>query len=277
MYQYEVLAPAGELNAVIPLIEAGANAIYVGLDGLSSRPQSSDFSIQDIVNATEICHKVGVKLYVAINGCISEKNLKLVYDKLTELDELGIDAVIIADWGVLANASNYLKKTKIHASTLLGTYNSRTIKYLKSLGVTRTVLSTNLYIDEIAHIINSVPDMEYEIVADGGICFNDNRICELPHTNSAEHYTVYCREQYIFCYENTEIPAKRIAAKQISSCEIADAYLELGILSFKIEGRTVNYNYIVPRVKKLRNALENVALHDHSISSTLHYISERNR
>ena len=71
MYRYEVLAPAGELSAIVPLIDAGANAIYVGLNGFSSRPQSADFSIQDIITATKICHDNGVRLHVAINGCIS--------------------------------------------------------------------------------------------------------------------------------------------------------------------------------------------------------------
>ncbi len=277
MYRYEVLAPAGELSAIVPLIDAGANAIYVGLNGFSSRPQSADFSIQDIITATKICHDNGVRLHVAINGCISEKNINLVYERLKKLDNIGVDAVIIADWGVLKKASEYIKVAEIHASTLLGTYNSRTIEYLKDMGIKRVVLSTNLYIDEISNIINSVPDMEYEIVADGGICFNDNRICELPHTNSKENYIVYCREKYELCLGNKTVPAKRIAAKQITSCEIIDAYLELGICSYKIEGRTVNYQYIVPRVKKMRAALEIASKHDHSISSTLHYISERNR
>ncbi len=277
MYKYEVLAPAGELAAVEPLIEAGANAVYVGLEGLSSRPQSSDFTIKEIESAVKLCHKHGVKLYVAINGCISEVKVAAVYDSLKALDEIGADAIVIADWGVLAKAATVVKKAEIHASTLLGTYNAATIRYLKSLGVTRTVLSTNLYLDEIASIINSVPDMEYEIIADGGICFNDNRICELPHTNEGENYTVYCRRSYELHYGGEVSPANRIAANQISSSEVADMYLELGILSFKIEGRTVDYKYIAPKVQKLRQALEKAAANDHSVCSTLHYVAERKR
>ena len=277
MYRYEVLAPAGELNAIVPLIEAGANAIYVGLEGFSSRPQSADFTMRDIATATQICHEAGIRLHVAINGCISEKSVNRVYEALSTLDNIGVDAVIIADWGILKNADRYIKKAEIHASTLLGAYNAKTIEYLKKMGVTRVVLSTNLFIDEISRIINSVPDMEYEMVADGGICFNDNRICELPHTNSSEHYTVYCRETYSLLADGNMTAARRIAAKQISSAEIVDTYLELGVCSFKIEGRTVNYQYIVPRVKKLSQALEVASRQDHSISSTLHYISERNR
>ncbi len=277
MYNYEVLAPAGELAAIEFLINAGANAIYVGLDGFSSRPQSADFTVQDIESAAKICHQHDVRLHVAINGCISEQRVAVVYDKLKELDKIGVDAFIIADWGVLAKASLFVERAELHASTLLGAYNTRTIRYLKSIGVTRTVLSTNLYLDEIATIVNSVHDMEFEIVADGGICFNDNRICELIHKNDRADYTVYCRQSYNLHHGDEIAPANRIAAKQISSSEVVDMYLELGILSFKIEGRTVDYRYIVPRVKKLRDALEKAAVHDHSICSTLHYILERKR
>lgn len=277
MYNYEVLAPCGELAAVKPLIDAGANAIYVGLNGFSSRPQSSDFSIQDIESATKLCHQSDVRLHVAINGCISERSIVSVYENLKALDEIGVDAIIIADWGVLAKAHLYVKKAKIHASTLLGTYNTGTVNYLKSIGISRVVLSTNLYLDEIASIVNSVPDMEYEIVADGGICFNDNRICELPHKNEWANYAVYCRRNYELHCGDRITRANRIAAKQISSCEIVDMYLELGILSFKIEGRTVDYRHIIPRVRKLYEALEKAAARDHAIASTLHYISERKR
>lgn len=277
MYPYEVLAPAGELRAIAPIIEAGANAIYVGLEGLSSRPQSADFSMEDIRSAVKLCHESGVRLHVAINGCISERSIGIVYDRLKELDQMDVDAIIMADWGVLNKAAACVKRAELHASTLLGTYNVRTVAYLKQCKVKRVVLSTNLYIDEISRIINSVPDMDYEIVADGGICFNDNRICELPHTNSGENYTVFCREPYSLLMEGKTSPANSIAAKQISSSEIVDAYLELGIVSFKVEGRTVPYPYIVPRVKRLVKALEAAAQHDHRTSSTLHYISERNR
>lgn len=277
MYRYEVLAPAGELNAIVPLIEAGANAIYVGLEGFSSRPQSADFTMKDIVVATQICHEMGIRLHVAINGCISEKVLYKVYEALKKLDDIGVDAIIIADWGVLKNANKCIKNAEIHASTLLGTYNARTIDLLKKMRVTRVIFSTNLYIDEISCIINSVPDMEYEIVADGGICFNDNRICELPHANSSENYTVYCRERYNLLSDGRITAAKRIFAKQISSTEMVDTYLELGVCSFKIEGRTVNYQYIVPRVKRLSQALKVASQQNHSFSSTLHYISERSR
>ena len=85
MYRYEVLAPAGELSAVGPLIDAGSDAIYVGLKEYSSRPLSADFSVSDIAAAAKICHEAGVRLHVAVNGCISEKKITGLYDTLKEL------------------------------------------------------------------------------------------------------------------------------------------------------------------------------------------------
>lgn len=277
MYEYEVLAPAGKFESIVPLIKAGANAIYVGLEAFSSRPSWSDFSIQDIKCAVELCHQQDTRLYVAINGCVSEQSIGVVYDKLQELDGLGVDAMILSDWGVLTKANLFVQHAELHASTLLGTHNAQTIRYLKEIGVKRTVLSTNLYLDEIATIVNAVPEMEFELVADGGICFNDNRICELPHRSDGENYSVGCRQMYDLHWNGQKASAKAIAARQISICEVVDMYLELGIMSFKIEGRTVDYKYIVPRVKALQEALKTASARNYTDCSMLHYVSERKR
>lgn len=266
---YEVLAPAGTINAIEPLIEAGANAIYVGLKGFSSRPNNADFAIEEIKSAVEICHKEKVKLYVAINGGIENDNFTTVKKALHTLEEYKIDAVILSDWGMIRKASELLNTTEIHASTLLGVYNAKTVDILASMGVTRIVLSTNLFIDEIISIINNEPNIEYEIVADGGICFNDNRICELPHYIKANEYCVGCKEEYYT--NNTKVS---IGSKTISLSEIIQIFCELGIFSYKIEGRTVPYNYIIPRTKKLSDALKNVKFNKNV--STLHYFKRIN-
>lgn len=275
MYQYELLAPAGELAAIEPLIEAGADAVYAGLEGMSSRPQSADFSMEEIRLALDMCHSHGVRLHVAINGGIPEAKLETVCSFLQELNAMRVDAVIIADWGILQCAREYLPDCEIHASTLTGVYNVETIRYLKELGVCRVVMSTNLFLDEIADLVRAAPDMEYELVADGGVCFNDNRICELPHVNEGQNYEVFCRQPYVLCGDGTEKRANPIAAKQMSLETVIRQYLEIGIFSYKIEGRTVDYRYILPRVKRMKQALLSVQDHDRSPESVLHYVCER--
>lgn len=275
MIQGELLAPAGALRSIDALIKAGADAIYVGLAGFSSRPVSSDLSLDEIREAIHVCHRHHVRLHVAINGCISNVVLEKLCAQIMQLDEFGVDAIILADWGVIYQVYNRIHHAEIHASTLLGVYNSATVKVLQQMGVKRLVFSTNLYLDEIANIINEVPDMEYEIVADGGICFNDNRICELPHTNEGANYQVYCRQPYQLVVGDKACKANPIAAKQITSNHILALYLELGIDSFKLEGRTVDIEKIVPRVKSLRTALDEAMYNKKETESSVHYVCTR--
>ena len=272
----ELLAPAGTLRSIGPLIEAGADAVYVGLSGFSSRPASSDLTIDEIRTAVELCHDHHVRLHVAINGCVSSGVAAKLVDQILQLDSLGVDAMILADWGMIHHVSDRLQHAQLHASTLLGVYNASTVKLLRKMNVKRVVLSTNLYLNEIANIINEVPDLEYEIVADGGICFNDNRICELPHLNEGVGYQVYCRQPYQLSVNGTLQRANPIAAKQIVSHQILPLYLELGIDSFKVEGRTVEIEKILPRVRKLRRALDEAAGTRNGAESCTHYICTRN-
>ena len=270
--KYEVLAPAGELDAILPLIEAGANAVYVGLKGFSSRPNNADLSIDEIKTAVDICHANNARLHVAINAGIQNDEVSVIQNQLLALEDCGVDAVIISDWGMINRATKLLTNTEVHASTLLGVYNAKTVNLLKSIGVKRVVLSTNLYIDEIIAIINHEPDIEYEIVADGGICFNDNRICELPHYLKKNDYCVGCKEDY-YLNDNTDAKVS-IGAKSISVSEIVQIFAELGIFSYKIEGRTVPYKYIKSRVKKLSEALKNTEIKKDT--SSLHYFKRVN-
>lgn len=267
--KYEVLAPAGEIDAILPLIEAGADAIYVGLKGFSSRPSNADLSLDEIKTAVDICHSNNTRLHVAINAGIQNDDINVIQSNLLSLEKYGVDAVILSDWGMLYKSTQLLTKTEVHASTLLGVYNAKTVNLLKDMGVNRVVLSTNLYIDEIIAIMNAEPDMEYEIVADGGICFNDNRICELPHYLKENDYCVGCKDEY---YRNDDIVS--IGSKSISLSEIVQIFVELGIFSYKIEGRTVPYKYIVSHTKKLSEALKNTEVKKDT--SSLHYFKRIN-
>ena len=159
-------------------------------------------------------------------------------------------------------------RMKIHASTLLGVYNADTVRLLREMGVSRIVLSTNLFLDEIDMMIRKVPDMEYEMVADGGICFNDNRICELPHCVTNGVYTVGCRETYYVDGDRSR-PAS-IGSKALRLGDTVRMYMETGICSFKIEGRTVDWRYTAEHARKLSEAVRNAALSENE--SALHYI-----
>ena len=193
---YEILAPAGDIPNLKKILDQKPDAVYVGLKAYSSRPQFADMEMEDIRQSVELCHAQGVRLYTAINANVHESQMEPLIRNILQMDEWGVDAVILSEFGLIAHLQGRLRHMKVHASTLMGVYNIATVKMLKSMGVTRIIFYANLYFDEIAAITNAVPDMEYELVAEGGTCFNDIRQCRMPHAYQGDQHSLFCRFNY---------------------------------------------------------------------------------
>ena len=274
--QCEILAPAGRLSDIEPLIEAGADAIYVGLFGFSSRPKSSDLRIEEIEEALKRTHAHGKKLYVAINAAIGNEMLEALYAAIARLDEIGVDALIIADYGILWKASKIIRHAELHLSTLTGVYNAENIPWLLQNNVKRLILSSDLFLDEIQDIIDCYPKLDYEIVADGGLCFNSNRQCLLPHVGEFEKYSVYCQHTYTIYDGETEMhPARRIGNCPAKIHRTLGLYLGMGISSFKVEGRTNQIDYILKRIRQIKESKDFFMTHVDEIPGYMQYIHRK--
>lgn len=273
----EVLAPAGRVTDIVPLLANSVDAIYVGLAGYSARPKSSDFSIEEIVEVLPIIHEVGKKLFVAVNANVLGERIDELCGIIKELDEMGIDAVIISDYGLMCRILKIVKHAQIHASTLTGIYNYEDVRMLRNMGVSRIILSSDLFVDEMVDIIDRVSDMDYEIVADGGICFNSNRQCLLPHFGQKECYSVYCQREYELVKDGIVLRcAKRIGNNPGKIHRSMGIYLGMGIQSFKVEGRTNNFDYILQRVKDMVGSKQFYLEHLSEIPGMMHYIRRNN-
>ena len=270
----EILAPLGKIEYLNEIVEAGADAVYAGISGLSSRPRSADLTLDEFKWAIQYCHNSGKKIYVAFNACISDKNIDEILKYAQILDTYGVDAIIAADYGLVAVLANKLKYSKIHASTLLGVYNSQSIKILDNLGVNRIILSSDLYLSEISELIRKNSDMEYEIIAAGGICFQCNRQCRLTHGMSDGEYKVACQNPYVLLENGKMIGrAKGIGAPQIRLYATLGLYQAIGISSFKIEGRTNKLKDVCQRIQELVAAEEFLKNRENETAGYLHYIS----
>ena len=276
---FEVLAPVRDIDGIIPMAQAGADAVYAGLSGLSSRPSEVDFSLEDILKSVPVCRSQGVKLYVAVNVNISEQKRNETIRMIEKMDAAGVDAVILADYGLIheLKKKQTVKHAAIHASTLLGAYNIHTARLLKDWGVSRIIFYANLYFDEMAAIINAVPEMEYELVAEGGTCFNDIRQCLLPHTFINGDHRLFCREKYdIERSDGARTAAKPICEYENKVADVLGIYMGLGITSFKVEGRTAPLEDRIPIVKEVRKAVDYYSEKE-SLRAYLHYFSRANR
>jgi hypothetical protein len=274
---FEVLAPAGSLPDLQVMLSARPDAIYVGLKGHSSRPSFSDLSIADIEKAISLCHREGIKLYVAINSKVSEADFRDVVSEIRQLDKSGADAFILSDFGLIRALSNSPIQAEIHASTLLGACNVPTVIILKELGVSRIILYATLYLDEMVNIINAVPDLDYELVAEGGTCFNDIRQCRLPHFVSGREHVLTCRSGCIlFDANGNAVKGKALAEHPCRVSEVIGIYMAAGIRSFKVEGRTVAANERIQNVRDLQLSISRF-LSGPPLNAYLHYINRLRR
>lgn len=271
--RYEILAPLGKFDYLEKIIDSGAGAVYAGLSGVSSRPADADLTTQQLKEAIYLAHERNVRVHIAVNGCISEKQIDWILEQIQILDEFGADAVILADYGLVKKVSMYVHNMEIHASTLLGVYNTPTIQYLKNIGVSRIVLSTELFLNEISKLIDANSEMDFELVADGGICFNSNRICNLPHTNTGKDYQVFCQMPYDLYYHGEYLGvAKKIGSENLKLSYTIGLYMALGINSFKLEGRTNEINYICRRISQMKENIKMYSGHEKEFLNYLHYV-----
>ena len=271
----EVLAPAGNWELLLAALDAGADAVYIGLKGMSARPNPWGFDLHEAQEACKTVHAAGRRVYFALNAEYSEFHANQFLDAIQALDGVA-DAFIIGDWGLLDRGSKMGLKTPLQSSTLLGVYNYQTARFLKELGVSRIILNTNLYLDEIAGITLGCPEMRYEIIAYGGVCFNDNNRCRLPHFNIHDKYLVGCGLDYqIFRGGSGETAPKpgSIHMPDIDLSSTLQVYTELGITSFKIEGRTRPQSYLRESIGALRRAIENT-LDQPNRGRLFHYLAD---
>lgn len=253
---YEILAPAGSMEDLKEILLASPDAIYVGLAGHSSRPSFSDLHLEEIKIAIAVCHEHGVRIHIAINAKVSEGDFENVVASIMKLDAWGADAVIISDLGLIRALQGRLNNLEIHASTLMAAMNVEAARVLNDLGVSRIVFYANLYFDEIAAITAALPDLDYELVAEGGTCFNDIRRCRLPHFYQDGEQKLCCRCPFEVVNEDAStFLSREISEYPTTSAEIIGLFMAIGIRSFKIEGRTVSARERAPMVNRLRKSI----------------------
>ena len=173
----ELLAPCGDFNKLKTALHFGADAVYVGGNNYGLRKGAKNFSNEGLAEAVQYCHERGKKLYVTCNIVAHNRDFEGLEEYLQYLDNIGVDAVIVSDPGIIVFCKKVLKKTQIHLSTQANATNKYSVKFWADCGVSRIVLARELSVEEIKEIKDYIGDIELEAFVHGAMCVSHSGRC----------------------------------------------------------------------------------------------------
>lgn len=264
----ELLAPAGTLPAFEAALNEGADAVYIGAPGLNARALARDFTFGEIAAMTEHAHARGKKVYVAMNSLMKEDEVVLALETLFRLADIGPDALILQDLGILYLVHRFFPQLKVHASTLMTVNNSVAAGYLKHLGFERIVLARELSLDEI-RAIHSRSNVPLEIFIHGAMCFSYSGLCRFSSLHGGKsslrgQCVQPCRRRYEWLPSGKHGASGHrgkggeylFSMNDLSGIDCLAEAREAGVVSLKIEGRLKTVEYVRNTVRAYRLALQ---------------------
>ncbi len=272
MNPIELLAPAGNLDRLKMAITYGADAVYAGGEAFSLRAAAKNFSRDDLARGIEFAHSRGKKMYITANIIPHNKDIDAFPKFLEEMNELGPDALIIADLGAFMLAKKYAPKIPVHISTQANNVNYRSVQAWNDLGAKRVVLARELSLDEISEIRQKVsPELELEAFVHGAMCISYSGRCLLSNymtsrdANQGEcahpcrwNYSLVEQQrpgEYMDVFEN-ERGTFIFNSRDLCMIEHIPELIKSGITSFKLEGRVKTEYYVATVVKAYREAID---------------------
>ena len=270
MHRPELLIPAGNLEKLRTALLYGADAVYVGVEGLSLRASSSEMSMTDLAAGVWEAHAKGAKVYAAANTFARNTDLQRAKKIIPEVAQVGVDALIVSEPGMLKLARNLAPQLPIHLSTQANTTNIEAVRFWREQGVRRIVLARELNLKEIASIAAAVPDMELEIFIHGAMCMAYSGRCYLSafrNRRSANEgdCSQPCRWEYkLFESTRPDDPlilqeddrySYLLSSKDLCLIEYLPEVLASGATSLKIEGRMKSAYYVAIVTRTYRQAL----------------------
>lgn len=261
----ELLAPAGSYDAFIAAVNAGADAVYMGVGKYNARTMATNLSLEEYIKAIDYAHKRNVKVYLTLNTLLLDSEIKDALELVLELYKEGLDAVILQDLGMATLIHKFLPDLPLHASTQMSVCNLDQVKYLEKLGFTRVVLGRELSIKEIENIAKNTK-VEIEVFVHGALCVCFSGQCmasSMIGDRSANRGSCAqpCRMKYSLYTESEKRPLVSnrylLSKKDIFGIEHLQELLDAGVKSFKIEGRNKTVEYTAGTVSNYRRTIDN--------------------
>ncbi len=264
----ELIAPAGDMTALVTALKAGADALYFGAEGYNMRAGSSNFTSAEFPAVMQLCREYNAKGYLALNTIVYDGELKRMTQSIAAAKAAGIDAVICSDMAVVEACR--AAGMAFHISTQASVSNFDAVKFYASLGARMIVLARELTLEQVRRIISKIRDEKLEVkiecfvhgamcVAVSGRCFMSQDL--FGRSANRGQCVQPCRRNYIVTdpEENEELELGSeyvMSPKDLCTIEFLDVLIDAGISAFKIEGRSRSPEYVHTTTSAYRSAID---------------------
>lgn len=253
----ELLAPAGSMEALRAAVCNGADAVYLGADTFNARINARNFSAADLQEAVVYCHVRGVKVHLALNTLVLDREMPRAAELIRLAASCGVDAFIVQDLGMVSLCRQLAPDMPIHASTQMSIHSLEGVMEAAALGCSRVVLARELPAEEIAHICKKSP-VEIEVFVHGALCMCYSGQCYLSsvigrRSGNRGQCAQPCRLPYGYGrFESTRYP---LSLKDNCLVGELDELRRMGVASIKIEGRMKRPEYVAIVTRAYRTVL----------------------
>lgn len=258
MRKLELLAPAKDYDTAVDAIDCGADAVYIGAGKFGARHSATN-AVEDIARVAEYAHRYGVKVYATLNTLLFDDELEEAREQALALIKAGVDALIVQDMA-------YWKMNlpiALHASTQTNCVTAERVRFFEEMGFARAILERSLSKNDIAEI-RKATNIELEAFVHGAICVSQSGRCFFSRSTSERsgnrgECSQPCRLEYDLCNDKGETIIKSkhlLSVRDLDLSARLGEMIDLGICSFKIEGRLKDRTYVRNIVSLYRQLLD---------------------
>lgn len=266
MKNIEILAPVGSMEVLEAAIQAGCDAIYCALPSFGARAYANNFTWEQMKEVLARCHSLNIKVHVTMNTLLFEQEIEQAYQQAKRLHEMGVDALIVQDLGLIHLLHERLPELVVHASTQLSVTQVEQIEHLKALGVKRVVLARECSLEQVKAAVQT--GMEVEVFVHGAICICYSGQClfssiEYDRSGNRGMCAQPCRMPYKLYQDGKPVLENEqyfLSPKDLSLIEQVKELEELGVCSIKIEGRMKSREYVYECVHQVYEVLHGKTL-----------------
>lgn len=273
MKKVELLSPAGDLERLKVTLLYGADAVYLGGKKYSLRANATNFSNEELKEGCNFAHKLGKKVFLTLNIVFHNEDMDEVASYIKEVVECGIDAFIVSDLAIVKYIKENYPQVEVHMSTQSSTTNYEAVLFYKSEGIDRVVLARELSGKEIKEIIDKT-GIDIEVFIHGAMCTCMSGRCALSnYVTNRDANRGGCSQVCRFSFLTDDGNNFTMATKDLNMASCIPNLIDIGVCSFKVEGRMRSHYYLATVIGAYRKIID--SYYNHTLTDEVLQKQER--